>query len=90
MQRLPLDVQYLKLLVNQSVEMPQDVTDALTQLTTLVSIEEDHSNLTPSQAPVLLQGEMGRPKYDISPQLQSLIEMSLPGSSIAKVYLRAQ
>ena len=67
------------------IEMPQDVINALTELTTLVDIE-DNSNLTPSQVPMLLQGEMGRLKYDVFPQqLQSLIEMFLPVSSIAKV-----
>lgn len=67
---------YLQFVVNQEmvllrslsgqVEIPQDVVSALTELTTIVNME-DNSNLTPSQVPVL-QGEMGRPKYDVSPQ----------------------
>lgn len=94
MQILPLDVDYLQFVVNQEmvlfrslsgqVEMPQDVVNALTELSTLVNTE-DNSNLTPSEVPVL-QGEMGRPQYVVCPQqLQSLIEMSLPVSCIAKV-----
>lgn len=93
-QRLPLDVGYLQFVVNQEmvlfrslsgqVEMPQDVVNALTELSALVNIE-DNSNPTPRQVPVL-QGEMGRPKYVVSPQqIQSLIEMSLPVSYIAKL-----
>ncbi len=85
---------YLQFVVNQEmvlfrslsgqVEIPQDVISAFTELTTIVSME-DNSNLTPVQVPEL-QGEMGQPKYYVSPQqLQWLIEMSLPVSSIANV-----
>lgn len=62
MQRLPLDVDYLKFVVNQEmvlfrslsgqVEMPQDVMNALTQLWTHINIEHSN-NLTPSHVPVL-------------------------------------
>uniref|UniRef100_A0A8C2WY87 Integrase core domain-containing protein n=1 Tax=Cyclopterus lumpus TaxID=8103 RepID=A0A8C2WY87_CYCLU len=66
------------------VEMPQDVVNALTELTTLVNIE-DNSDLNPNQVAVM-QGVMGRPKYVVSPQqLQSLIEMYLPATCIAKL-----
>lgn len=66
------------------VEIPQDVISAFTELTTIVNME-DNSNMTPVQVPVL-QGEMGRPKYYVSPQqLQCLIEMSPSVSSIANV-----
>lgn len=65
------------------VDMPQDVINALTELSRLVNIE-DISNQTPHQVPVM-QGEMGRPKYVVCPQqLQGLIEdLSLPVSAIA-------
>ncbi|KAJ4941393.1 hypothetical protein JOQ06_011273 [Pogonophryne albipinna] len=67
------------------VDMPQDVINALTELSRLVNIE-DISNQTPHQVPVM-QGEMGRPKYVVCPQqLQGLIEdLSLPVSAIAKL-----
>ncbi|KAF3833308.1 hypothetical protein F7725_026973 [Dissostichus mawsoni] len=82
-QRLPLDVDYLQFAVDQEmalfrslsgqVDMPQDVINALTELSRLVNIE-DISNQTPHQVPVM-QGEMGRPKYVVCPQqLQGLIE----------------
>lgn len=94
-QRLPLDVDYLQFAVDQEmalfrslsgqVDMPQDVINALTELSRLVNIE-DISNQTPHQVPVM-QGEMGRPKYVVCPQqLQGLIEdLSLPVSAIAKL-----
>ncbi len=77
---------YLQFVVNQEmvlirslsgqVEIPQDVISALTELTTIVNME-DNTNLTPVQVPEL-QGEMGQPKYYVSPQqLQWLIELSL-------------
>lgn len=92
-QRLPLDVDYLKFVVNQEmvlfralsgqVEMTQDVVNALTELSILVNAD-DSSNMSRCQVPVM-QAEMGRPKYVVSPQqLQSLVEMSLPVSCIAK------
>ncbi|XP_045898241.1 uncharacterized protein LOC123966515 isoform X2 [Micropterus dolomieu] len=66
------------------VEMPQDVVNALTELSILVNAE-DSSNMSLCQVPVL-QAEMGRPKYVVShQQLQSLVEMSLPVSCIAKL-----
>ncbi|KAF3851760.1 hypothetical protein F7725_005115 [Dissostichus mawsoni] len=88
-QRLPLDVDYLQFAVDQEMAlfrpgfMPQDVINALTELSRLVNIE-DISNQTPHQVPVM-QGEMGRPKYVVCPQqLQGLIEdLSLPVSAIA-------
>ena len=91
-QRLPLDVNYLQFVVNQEmvffrvlsgqVEMPQDVMKALTELSILVNAD-DSSNMSRCQVPVM-QAEMGRPKYVVSPQqLQSLVEMSLPVSCIA-------
>ncbi|KAF3837640.1 hypothetical protein F7725_009408, partial [Dissostichus mawsoni] len=94
-QRLPLDVDYLQFAVDQEmalfrslsgqVDMPQDVINALTELSRLVNIE-DISNQTPHQVPVM-QGEMGRPKYVVCPQqLQGLIEdLSLTVSAIAKL-----
>ncbi|KAF1392498.1 hypothetical protein PFLUV_G00028590 [Perca fluviatilis] len=86
-QRLPLDVDYLKFVVNQEmvlfralsgqVEMPQEVVNALTEQSILVNAD-DSSNMSRCQVPVM-QAEMGQPKYVVSPQqLQSLVEMSLP------------
>lgn len=66
------------------VEMPQDVINALTELSRLVNIE-GNLDLFPCQVPVL-QGEMGQTKYVASlQQLQSLTEMSLSVSHIAKL-----
>lgn len=66
------------------VEMPADVVSALTELSTLLNIEEN-CDQTPSQVPVI-EGEMGRPKYVVCPQqLQSLLKMSLPVSTIAEI-----
>ncbi|XP_041835779.1 uncharacterized protein LOC121653747 [Melanotaenia boesemani] len=94
MHRQPLDENYLQFVVNQEmvllrslsnqVEIPQDVMSALTELSTLVSME-NISELTPSHVPVL-EGELGRPKFDVSPhQLQTLTEMSLSVPQIAKL-----
>ena len=64
------------------VEMPQ-VISTFTELARLLNIQ-DNTNLTQSQGPAVVQGEIGRPKYVVCPQeLQRLIEMSLPVSCIA-------
>ena len=93
MERLPIDVDYLRTVVNQEmiifrsllgqIEMPQEVVNNFTELTRLLNIQ-DNTNLTQSQGPAVVQGEIGRPKYVVCPQeLQRLIEMSLPVSCIA-------
>ncbi|CAJ1063292.1 uncharacterized protein LOC116062474 [Xyrichtys novacula] len=76
LQRPPLDVDYLRSVVNQEmaifrsllgqVERPQDVINTFTLLSTLLNIQ-DNTNQTQSQVP----------------ELQGLIEMSLPVSCIA-------
>lgn len=92
-ERILLDVHYLTFVVNHEimllrlllgqVELPQDVVSALTELS-MLNIERN-STLTHSHVHVT-QGEMGRPKYDLSlQQLKDFIHMSLPVSCIANI-----
>ncbi|MED6253267.1 hypothetical protein ATANTOWER_025531 [Ataeniobius toweri] len=94
MQRQPLDVDYLRFVVNHKillfrsllnhVQMPPDVVHGLTVLTTLVN-EENAQDFNPSQLP-LSQGELGRPKYVVpSQQLQTFTKMSFSVSKIAAI-----
>lgn len=71
-QRLALHVDYLQFVNHEiillrsfsgHVELPQDVVSALTEL----SILEQSSDVITSPVQVL-QGEMGRPQYIVSPQ----------------------
>ncbi|MEQ2170049.1 hypothetical protein GOODEAATRI_031294 [Goodea atripinnis] len=94
MQKQPLDVDYLRFVVNHKillfrslrnhVQMPPDIVHGLTVLTTLVN-EENAQDFNPSQLP-LSQGELGRPKYVVpSQQLQTFTKMSFSVSKIAAI-----